>query len=87
MFRSPFVWEVQVRRELLERSLRVSASFPQRLARAARPAHAHAPGPRRPHSTASDTVRGLGRRGAEDIRVTVALETVLHRGCSCGKVS
>lgn len=80
MFRIPFVWEVQVRREVLEEEIARLRELPYSLWKQvlARPMTKIARG-RDDRSYRVRTTATLVREGADDIRVTVVLESTTLR--------
>jgi hypothetical protein len=81
MFRAPFVWEVQVRREVLEDELARLRELPYTLWRdlLSQPMTKRAAG-RDERVYRIKTVAAWAQSGSEDIRVTVSLESpALHR--------
>ena len=81
MFRTPFVWEVQVRREILEDEIARLRELPHSLWRGmvSRPMLKTARG-RDNRAYRVRTTAGWAFGGSQDIRVTVSLETPgLHR--------
>jgi hypothetical protein len=81
MFKSPFVWHVQIRREVLEEELERLREVPYSLWRdvVSRPMCKTARG-RDDRTYRVRVTPSWAHNGSEDIRVTVALETrALHR--------